>query len=177
MAAITERDRRSASLRQAWAGDRLHTSGPNQRAAAAPNLTRQASPKFAAMVLQNSRQVLLASVPDRGSAGTFHAVLYVQHSFRSYKLVRSAKAAHLTRCLAGVHLLSSCTSKFNRSWQQPPPDARLRAQRSAEPLPPISSDDWDELQRLADEQQQEPQRQQAQEVKAPVTLAMVSAVA
>jgi len=57
MAAITERDRQSASIRQAWAGARLHTSGPNQRAAAAPNLMRQASPKFAAMVLQNARQV------------------------------------------------------------------------------------------------------------------------
>ncbi len=42
-------------------------------------------------------------------------------------------------------------------------DACLCAQKSAEPLPPISSDDWDELQRLADEQQEQ-QRQEAQQV-------------
>ena len=58
MAAIAARERRSASLRHVRSGARLHTSGPNERAAAAPNLTRQASPKFAAMVLQNAKQVL-----------------------------------------------------------------------------------------------------------------------
>ena len=57
LAAPAVRQRRSGSLRSTPGPSRLHTSGPNQRAAESPDITRQASPEFAAMVLHNTKRV------------------------------------------------------------------------------------------------------------------------
>ena len=112
MAAVVARQRRSASLSLAQSGTRLHTSGPNERAAAAPNLTRQASPKFAAMVLQNSKQVRHRHRAFHAFDASHTAAQCVAHQSSAWPLTLlsslalaeagGAPAPHILRGVAGT---------------------------------------------------------------------------